>query len=57
MYSINGQRAEGQKTLLVRWHNIIARVELSPYKPTELLLDYAEQLGRNIEAVANGSSP
>jgi len=55
VHSINGQRAEGQKVLLVRWHNIIARVELSPYKPTQLLLDYAEQLGRNIEAMTSGS--
>ena len=56
VYSINGERAEGHKVLLVRWHNVIARMELSPDKPTDLLLDYAAQLGRNIEAVANGSS-
>jgi hypothetical protein len=54
VFFVNGQRAEGHKQLLVRWHNIIALMELSPYKPTELLLEYAEQLGRNIEAVANG---
>jgi hypothetical protein len=53
--SINGQRFEAKKVLLVRWHNIIARMELSPQQPTDLLLDYAAQLGRNIEAVASGS--
>lgn len=57
VYSINGQRAEGHKILLVRWHNITARIELSPYKPTKLLLDYAAQLGSNIEAMVKGSSP
>ena len=55
VFLINGQRAEGQKVLLVRWHNVIARMELSPYKPTELLLDYAAQLATNIEAVADRS--
>lgn len=48
---------KGEQTLLVRWHNIVARIELSPYHPTEMLLDYAEQLGRNIEAAAKNATP
>jgi hypothetical protein len=52
-YKGNETRSKAQQALLVRWHNIVVRMELSPYKPTELLLDYAEQLGRNIEATAN----
>lgn len=48
---------KGEWTLLARWHNIVARIELSPYQPTEMLLDYAEQLGRNIEAAAKNATP
>jgi hypothetical protein len=54
LFYVNGEKREHQKILLVRWHNIIARMELASHEPTEMLLDYAEQLGRNIEGVANG---
>ena len=52
VFYVNGQQTEGQRVLLVRWHNIVARIELSPYHPTEMLLDYAAQLDKNIQAAA-----
>jgi hypothetical protein len=56
-YKGNETRSKAQQALLARWHNIVARIELSPYQPTEMLLDYAEQLGRNIEAAAKNATP
>jgi hypothetical protein len=44
-------RFEAEK-VLVRWHNIIACMELSPRQPTDLLLTTRRNSAGNIEAVA-----
>lgn len=58
-YSINGQERKFDAVLLMRRANIIARMELTPEQPVDVLLEYAAQLDKNIEAAAaaNAASP
>lgn len=50
-YSVNGQVRENNRVLLMRRRNIIARME-TPIKDVEVLLEYAAQLDKNIQAAA-----
>jgi hypothetical protein len=51
-YSINGQERKHNVVLLMRQSNIIARMDLTPEQPVDVLLEYAAQLDQNIQAAA-----
>jgi hypothetical protein len=51
-YSVNGQQRKHDAVLLMRRSNIIARMDFTPEQPVDLLLEYAAQLDRNIQAAA-----